>query len=112
MGSSDNDTNDTNDTVLENAEDNSTDNATNESTSDNSTSSSGGSSQSSSSSSQSSSSSSKSSSSGNGVHWDDEVGAYLDSNDRTVEDGQFDKGTSKEEMKETFAEIERESNGY
>lgn len=44
------------------------------------------------------------------VYFDEELNTYFDKNDRSAYDGQFEKGTSKSEMKEALAEMERESN--
>ena len=55
------------------------------------------------------STSKKSSSSNNGVTYDSELNAYFDSNGRTAYEGQFPKGTSREDMKRGLAEIGADS---
>ena len=57
-------------------------------------------------------STSKSKSDDDGIYYDDELNAYFDKNDRTVYDGQVEKGTSKADMKRMAEEMEREANGY
>ena len=47
-----------------------------------------------------------------GIYYDEELNAYFDKNDRTVYDGQVEKGTSKADMKRMAEEMEREANGY
>ena len=57
-------------------------------------------------------STSKSKSDDDGIYYDAELNAYFDKNDRTVYDGQVEKGTSKADMKRMAEEMEREANGY
>lgn len=47
-----------------------------------------------------------------GIYFDEELNVYFDKNDRTVYDGQVEKGTSKADMKRMAEEMEREANGY
>ena len=58
------------------------------------------------------STSSNSKSDDDGIYYDEELNAYFDKNDRTVYDGQVEKGTSKADMKRMAKEMEREANGY
>ena len=57
-------------------------------------------------------STSKSKSDDDGIYYDAELNAYFDKNDRTVYDGQVEKGTSKADIKRMAKEMEREANGY
>ena len=45
-------------------------------------------------------------------YYDEELNLYFDKNDRTVYDGQVEKGTSKSDLKKMSDEIVRETNGY
>jgi len=57
-------------------------------------------------------STSKSKSDDDGIYYDEELNEYFDKNDRTVYDGQVEKGTSKADIKRMAEEMEREANGY
>lgn len=54
----------------------------------------------------------KKSQSEDGIYYDEELNLYFDKNDRTVYDGQVEKGTSKSDLKKMSDEIVRETNGY